>query len=35
VEILVAGNAVFGAGNPRENAQHLLKLAAEATMQKV
>ena len=35
VEILVAGNAVFGAGNPRENARHLLKLAAEATMQKV
>ncbi len=35
VEILVAGNAVFGQGNPRENTQRLLKLAAEATMQKV
>ncbi|HLJ87570.1 MAG TPA: ribulose-phosphate 3-epimerase [Candidatus Angelobacter sp.] len=35
VEVLVAGSAVFGAGNPRENAQHLLKLAAEATLQKV
>jgi len=27
VEILVAGNAVFGKGSPRENAQQLLKLA--------
>jgi len=35
VEILVAGNAVFGQGNPRENTQRLLKLAAEATLQKV
>jgi ribulose-phosphate 3-epimerase len=35
VEILVAGNAVFGHGNPRENAQQLLKLATEATLQKV
>lgn len=35
VEILVAGNAVFGEGNPRENTRHLLKLAAEATLQKV
>lgn len=35
VEILVAGNAVFGQGNPRENTQRLLKLAIEATLQKV
>jgi ribulose-phosphate 3-epimerase len=35
VEILVAGNAVFGEGNPRENTRHLLKLATEATLQKV
>lgn len=35
VEVLVAGNAVFGSGNPRENTQHLLKLAMEATLQKV
>jgi ribulose-phosphate 3-epimerase len=35
VEILVAGNAVFGKGSPRENTQKLLKLAAEATLQKV
>jgi ribulose-phosphate 3-epimerase len=35
VEILVAGNAVFGHGNPRENTQRLLKLAREATLQKV
>ena len=35
VEILVAGNAVFGQGNPRENTQRLLKLATEATLQKV
>jgi ribulose-phosphate 3-epimerase len=35
VEILVAGNAVFGHGNPRENTQHLLKLAKEATLLKV
>jgi ribulose-phosphate 3-epimerase len=35
VEVLVAGNAVFGEGNPRENTQHLLKLAMEATLQKV
>ena len=34
-EVLVAGHAVFGEGNPRENTQHLLKLAAEATLQKV
>jgi ribulose-phosphate 3-epimerase len=35
VEILVAGNAVFGHGDPRENTQRLLKLAREATLQKV
>lgn len=35
VEILVAGNAVFGQGNPRENTEHLLKLASEATLQRV
>ena len=35
VEILVAGNAVFGEGNPRENTQRLLKLATEATLQRV
>jgi ribulose-phosphate 3-epimerase len=34
-EILVAGNAVFGQGDPRENARKLLKAATEATMQKV
>jgi ribulose-phosphate 3-epimerase len=35
VEILVAGNSVFGHGNPRDNAQRLLKLATEATLQRV
>ena len=34
-EILVAGNAVFGSGNPKTNAQTLLKAALEATLQKV
>jgi ribulose-phosphate 3-epimerase len=34
-EILVAGNAVFGEGNPKINAQDLLKAAVEATLQKV
>jgi ribulose-phosphate 3-epimerase len=34
-EILVAGNAVFGRGNPKTNAQKLLKAALEATLQKV
>jgi len=34
-EILVAGNAVFAEGNPRVNAQKLLKAATEATLQKV
>jgi ribulose-phosphate 3-epimerase len=35
VEILVAGNAVFGHGNPRENTQLLLKQAREAALLKV
>ncbi|HET7871838.1 MAG TPA: ribulose-phosphate 3-epimerase [Terriglobales bacterium] len=35
VEILVAGNAVFGHGDPRVNTRTLLKLAAEATLQRV
>ena len=35
VEILVAGNAVFGKGDPKSNAQKLLKVAVEATLQKV
>jgi len=34
-EILVAGNAVFGKGDPTENARNLLRAATEATMQKV
>ena len=34
-EILVAGNAVFGNGDPRGNAQKLLKVASEATLQRV
>jgi ribulose-phosphate 3-epimerase len=34
-EILVAGNAVFGNGDPSKNAQALLKVATEAAMQKV
>jgi len=34
-EILVAGNAVFGNGDPTTNAQRLLKAATEATLQKV
>jgi ribulose-phosphate 3-epimerase len=34
-EILVAGNAIFGAGDPKSNAQRLLKAASEATLQKV
>ena len=34
-EILVAGNAVFGKGDPKVNAEKLLKTAAEATLQKV
>lgn len=35
VEILVAGNAVFAKGDPTGNAQNLLKLAREATLQRV
>jgi ribulose-phosphate 3-epimerase len=35
VEVVVAGNAVFGQGNPTENTRRLLKLATEATMLKV
>ncbi len=34
-EILVAGNAVFGHGDPRKNAEALLKAATEAAMIKV
>ena len=34
-EILVAGNAVFGNGDPKTNARKLLKAATEATLQKV
>jgi ribulose-phosphate 3-epimerase len=34
-EILVAGNAVFGSGDPKINVQKLLKAATEATLQKV
>ena len=34
-EILVAGNAVFGHGDPKSNAQKLVKAATEAALQKV
>jgi ribulose-phosphate 3-epimerase len=34
-EILVAGNAVFGNGDPTKNAEALLKAATEAAMLKV
>ena len=34
-EILVAGNAVFGDGDPKKNAETLLRAATEAAMQKV
>jgi ribulose-phosphate 3-epimerase len=34
-EILVAGNAVFGKGDPKVNVERLLKTAVEATLQKV
>ena len=34
-EILVAGNAVFGHGDPKTNAEKLLKAGLEATLQKV
>ncbi len=35
VEILVAGNAVFGKGDPRVNAEKLLKAASDALLVKV
>ena len=35
VEILVAGNAIFGKGDPKTNAQKLLKTAMEANLQRV
>jgi pentose-5-phosphate-3-epimerase len=34
-EILVAGNAVFGKGDPTKNAEGLLKAAGEAALLKV
>jgi ribulose-phosphate 3-epimerase len=34
-EILVAGNAVFGKGDPKQNAQVLLEAARNASLQKV
>jgi len=34
-EILVAGNAVFGHGDPRKNAETLLKAATESALLKV
>ena len=34
-EVLVAGNAVFGKGDVRQNVKNLLKTAMEATLQKV
>ena len=34
-EILVAGNAIFDKGDPKVNAQEMLKTAVEATLQKV
>jgi ribulose-phosphate 3-epimerase len=34
-EVLVAGNAVFGKGDPETNVRELLKLATTATMQQV
>ena len=34
-EILVAGNAVFGKGDPKKQAAQLLKAAVEASLQKV
>jgi ribulose-phosphate 3-epimerase len=33
-EVLVAGNAIFGKGDPKANAQKLLKAASEATLQR-
>ena len=34
-EILVAGSAVFGKGDPKKNAEDLLRAAREATLQRV
>ena len=34
-EVLVAGSALFGSGDPKSNAQKMLKAAMEATLQKV
>ena len=34
-EILVAGNAVFGKGDPKKNAEGLLKAATDAVLQRV
>ena len=34
-EILVAGNAIFGKGDPKKNAQELLKTATDAALQRV
>jgi len=34
-EILVAGNAIFGKGDPRTNTEQLLRAAREATLAKV
>ena len=34
-EILVAGNAVFGKGDPKANASALLEAARSASLQKV
>lgn len=34
-EVLVAGNAVFGRGDPRDNSQTLLKAANQALLQRV
>ena len=34
-EILVAGNAVFGSGDPKKNAEALLRAATEAALEKV
>lgn len=34
-EILVAGNAVFGSGDPKKNAEELIRAATEAALQKV
>ena len=33
--LLIAGNAVFGSGDPKKNTEALLKAATEAALQKV